>query len=71
VGVPAVKHGGPSSVGDTVVVHSLLEMSMWGSIVGVDEVSGLPDKNNGNEETDQADSVESGHERLSLISVTS
>jgi hypothetical protein len=45
-------------------------MSMWGSIVGVDEVPGLPDQNNGNEQTNQADSVESGHERLSLISIT-
>ena len=70
MGVPGSKHFVPRIIGHTFVSNSFSEMSMWLSIVSVDEISSFPDHNNTDEKTNQANSVENGHKCLTLISIS-
>jgi len=63
--VPHRQKLGPRGVGHAVLVHSLLEMSMWHGVASVDQVSSFPDKHHRHEKSDQTDSVEDSVELLS------
>jgi len=70
VSVPHSKNFSPCWVGDTVVINSSLEMSVWNSVVILDEESSFPDQDDCHEESHQADGVKDSHVSLSLILIT-
>jgi hypothetical protein len=50
--VPGGEKERPRLVGNTFLVDSTLEMSMWGDVASVDEISSFPDQDDGNEKSD-------------------
>lgn len=50
--VPSGKHEIPGLIGNTIFADSFLEMSMWGDVGSVDEISSFPDQDDGNEKSD-------------------
>lgn len=71
VRVPGGEDLHPGGVGDAVLGHGFLEVSVRNHVASVDEISGLPNEHDGHEESDQADGVEDSHEILSLVLVAS